>query len=470
MLGIMPSMPIFLGWCAALGALGGGVPPLGAWGVGMLVTAGAIWSTALAFPRNFWAVGSAALLLGALGGAAVVYRGAFPERPEGKIEGEGLVTAERPWGGRRAVLVTLPQGTFLAFSSPVTGLREGDRVAVTGTLEAFRRSPGGSFDAERYWRARGAKGELRGASWTLLPPERWSLAAVRSSLRKKILLTLPPLTRGYLLAALVGVSDPDRAAVHRRAGTVHLLSVSGFHVGLVGLFGALIFRGRGRWVLSSVLIWVYVALAGAPPSAVRSAVMAQGALLGWTLGRRGGITNALAVAGGGMLLWNPWYFWDVGWRLSVLATLALALLAESRLPHRVAGILASPGAWIATAGECAAVFGPVPLAGLAINLVALPAFGVLFPVGILAGLPSLIELPGGWVGADFAEDCFVLWEGLSDALVRLFPGSVTDAWIPTGIGALALGTLGGRVLGLPPGRTLFLGAATMSFWGMIKLI
>ena len=466
MLGIMPSMPIFLGWCAALGALGGGGPPLGAWGVGVLVTAGAIWSTALAFPRNFWAVGSAALLLGALGGAAVVYRGAFPERPEGKIEGEGVVTAERPWGGRRAVLVALPQGTFLAFSSPVTGLREGDRVAVAGTLEAFRRSPGGSFDAERYWRARGATGELRGASWTLRSPSLWSLAAWRSSLRKRILLTLPPRTRGYVLAALIGVSDPDLAEIHRRAGTVHLLSVSGFHVALVGLFGALLFRGRGRWVFSSALIWGYVVLAGAPPSAVRSAVMAQGALLGWALGRRGGITNALAVAGGGMLLWNPWYFWDVGWRLSVLATLALALLAESRLPHRVAGILASPGAWIATAGECAAVFGAVPLAGLVVNLVALPAFGVLFPVGIIAGLPALLGIPGGRVGADFAEDLFFLWEKLSEALVGLFPGRVADAWLLSGLGALTLVLLGGRVLELSPGRTLFLGAVTLAFLGV----
>lgn len=441
------------------------MPPLGAWGVGVLVTAGAIWSTAEAFPRNFRAVGAAALLLGALGSAVVVDRVALPERPEGGLSGEGSVRLERPWGGRRAVLVDLPQGTFLAFTAPVTGLREGDRVAVTGVLEAFRRSPGGSFDAERYWRARGAKGELRGASWTRRPPSLWSLAAWRSALRQRILLTLPPRARGYALAALIGVADPDLSEVHRRAGTVHLLSVSGFHVALVGIFGAFLFRGRGRWIFSSALIWGYVALAGAPPSAVRSAVMAQGALLGWALGRRGGVTNALAVAGGGMLLWNPWYFWDVGWRLSVLATMALALLAESRLSPRVAGVLASPGAWIATAGECAAVFGAVPLAGLVVNLVALPVFGVLFPVGILTCLPALLGLPGGRVGADLAEDCFALWEALSETMVGLFPGSVADAWFLSGIGALTLVVLGGRVLALSPGRILFLGAVTLAFLG-----
>ena len=468
MLALMPSLPLLLGWCAALGALGGGVPPAGAWAVGTLLTAGVVWSTAERFPRNFGAVAAMALLLGTLGSAVVVGRVAFPARPEGRVRGEGSVVAERPWGGRRAVLVAIPSGTFVAFASPVAGLREGDRVAVEGLAQPFRPSRGSSFDAERYWRARGAVGELANPSWTRGAPALGSLAAWRSFLRRRILLTLPPRTRGYVLAALLGVTDPDLAAIHRRAGTVHLLSVSGFHVALVGFFGALCFRGRWRWIGSSALLWGYVALAGAPPSAVRSAVMAQGALLGWALGRRGGVTNALAVAGGGMLLWNPWYFWDVGWRLSVLATMALALLAESRLSPRMAGMLASPGAWIATAGECAAVFGEVPLAGLVVNLVALPAFGVLFPAGILLALPALLGLPGGWLGADLAEDCFTLWEYLSNLLVHLFPGDVANVWALTGVGALTLVVLGGRVLALSSGRVLLVGALTLAWlgWGV----
>ena len=92
----MPSLPLLLGWCAALGALGGGVPPAGAWAVGTLLTAGVVWSTAERFPRNFGAVAAMALLLGTLGSAVVVGRVAFPARPEGRVRGEGSVVAERP--------------------------------------------------------------------------------------------------------------------------------------------------------------------------------------------------------------------------------------------------------------------------------------------------------------------------------------------------------------------------------------
>ncbi len=87
-------------------------------------------------------------------------------------------------------------------------------------------------------------------------------------------------------------------------------------------------------------------------------------------------------------------------------------------------------------------------------------------MGIIAGLPALLGIPGGRVGADFAEDLFFLWEKLSEALVGLFPGRVADAWLLSGLGALTLVLLGGRVLELSPGRTLFLGAVTLAFLGV----
>ena len=104
--------------------------------------------------------------------------------------------------------------------------------------------------------------------------------------------------------------DGGRPA-YSRSGLSHLLAVSGLHTGIVfALVNLLLWwlpllrRGHLlRNLLAAACIWIYVAAAGFPPSAVRTAVMftmLQSALA--SASEYNGL-NALAAAAFGMLLW-----------------------------------------------------------------------------------------------------------------------------------------------------------------------
>ena len=120
---------------------------------------------------------------------------------------------------------------------------------------------------------------------------------------------------------------PELRARYSRSGLSHLLAVSGLHTGIVFvLINAVLWwlplLRRGHLLknlLAAGAVWLFVAAAGFPPSAVRAAVMCTvlQAALASTSEYVG--MNALATAAFGMLLWNPNWFGDISFQLSFLA-------------------------------------------------------------------------------------------------------------------------------------------------------
>ena len=363
--------------------------------------------------------------------------------PAGSVTDGGEVILERSWGSKRAVVVEGEKGRFLLKVRPDQAVPEGQSIFFTGEPASFSRSAASSFREELYWRARGVRAEIVPTKISLKRAQLPGLPSFRTALRKKILLSLPPATRGYLLASLLGASDPVLAGDHRAWGTAHLLAVSGFHVGLVAaaawkLLSLAFFRRvlshGGRIVLASLLIWGYAFLAGGAPSAVRAALMVQAVLLGRLLGRKGRPVNAVALAALALLLWRPEWYADLGWRLSVTAALLLAALSEIGGGWR-AVLAAPPLVWLATYPLSAEAFGAVPLSGIIVNVVALPAFAFLYPLAAAASLPVLLGIPGGYYMAGAAEGLFIIWGWIADSLAALLPWRA-----PWSEGAFFLGT------------------------------
>jgi len=417
-----PALAVLAAWSLGLALLGKGAPPAVPPAAALLAASGLILLGGCPTCRGFSPL--AALVVG-LSLAGVLFfqlRFVDPELP-GQVAGEARVLSERSWGARRLVVLEVEGLRLVARVPPRRTVVAGSRLDVEGTV-AVLEGPreGEEFDFSRWARARGIVGELRPRKWLSLPDAgRWSLG--RNELERRLLLRLPPLLRGHLLAAWLGERDPDLAEAHRRWGTAHLLAVSGFHVALVvAVLCVVPGLGRLRFPFVSALLWGYVFLAGAPASAVRAALMVQLYLLGRMMGRKGGGLNAVSLAGILLLLWSPWWFWDVGWRLSMTAALTLASLpcGEGPLPALLSGL----PVWLTTAPVAAGVFGFVPLAGLFINLAALPLFAFLLPAASLAALPALAGLPGGETAARFAEDLFALWAWGADAMASLVPGTV----------------------------------------------
>jgi|GEM_PF-115431 len=137
-------------------------------------------------------------------------------------------------------------------------------------------------------------------------------------------------------------ADLDQRLVnlYSATGTIHILSVSGMHVGLVFVCLAFVLRGMEndyrlaviRLLLLLLGIWFYVFLSGLSPSVLRAGWMISFFLVGSVFRRQNNRFNHLAASAFFLLLDNPKYLFDVGFQLSYLAVAGLiwALLLRER--------------------------------------------------------------------------------------------------------------------------------------------
>lgn len=343
---------------------------------------------------------------------------AFGER---EVSSNGTVLYERAWGRGRVALVSTYYGRLVAHLPPSSLIREGDRVRISGLAVSFDPSPDdGGFDEGRYWKARGASGKMKRPDVVVEEEGPRGIQWFRRALREKILRDFPPLMRGHLLAAMLGVRDPDLAERHSMWGTSHLLAVSGLHVGMVVMLILWFLPGGPlRLPAASLAMWFYVLSAGASSSALRAGLMLQAGFAGKWIGRPVAAVNAVSLAGLLLLLWRPWFFWDLGWRLSVLAALLLSSLCDRQV--RRGWFLAPVILWIATAGMVSGVFGSVPVAGIVINFFAVPVFGILLPLSFVLAIPSLAGIPGGRIAAAAGEALFRSWAWFADMAASNLP-------------------------------------------------
>ncbi len=224
------------------------------------------------------------------------------------------------------------------------------------------------------------------------------------------------LLAGILLGREQGLS-PELQAAFRRTGTTHIIAISGFNIAILsGLFASIFTRvlGRRSGALAAVLaISGYTVLVGADAAVVRAAIMGALGVLGGMFGRRQNGLNSLGMAALGMALADPQIPWDVGFQLSIAATLGLVLYAQPlsegfiRLASRWMSVeraekFAGPvgefflftlAAQVMTLPVMAYHFGDVSWLALVANPFILPPQPLVMILGGLSGLTGLI-LPG----------------------------------------------------------------------------
>jgi competence protein ComEC len=139
---------------------------------------------------------------------------------------------------------------------------------------------------------------------------------------------------GVAEALLIGYRndlDKDLVQAYSNTGVVHIIAISGLHLGMIyGIFVLMFKRIRNKRVHRIVkpivilfVLWMFSLVAGAAPSIVRSAVMFTFIVVGEVVDRKGSIYNTLAGAAFVMLAYNPFYLWDVGFQLSFAAVISI---------------------------------------------------------------------------------------------------------------------------------------------------
>ena len=388
-----------------------------------------------------------------------------------------VLVLDLPRGGEGAGASSIGGRLRLTWREPDRSFLPGDQVSVTARPHApsGTKNPGG-FDYGEYLRRQGidAVASVSGPGRVALvaeppPLSRWTPWRVierwRERIRLAALASLSDPARGIFLGIIVGEQgylDDDVRDSFMATGTVHILSISGSHLGLVALLSFLLVKGACRilpagWLLALsrfvtptrmaavatlVLVTFYTLLAGAEVATVRSLVMIAIVMLAVWLGRAHDLLRAVACAALLLVVQNPRAIYDISFQLSFMAVVAIALVVRARaggevegLPPRhvtawdVAGARTRDYLWLtvgvtlATLPLVAYHFKQIAWLGVLVNALVVPLAGfVLVPLGLGSAVWLLVtgqdSLPAASVNQAAAE----LMAGLA-ALFARAPGA-----------------------------------------------
>ena len=206
--------------------------------------------------------------------------------------------------------------------------------------------------------------------------------------------------------------DKELMSAFSASGTLHILSVSGMHVGIVFSILSILFkkmeRKKGWWLLRLILmliiIWCYSILTGFSPSVIRSAMMFSFILLGKSMNRNSNIYNTLAAS---ILVicicFDPIIILEPGFQLSYLAVAGIAFLYKPILNWFYFKNKIASAIWNLTAVSIAAQISTFPISIYYFHQFPnyfIPANLLIIPVStaaIFGGIILLIIAPVNWL-------------------------------------------------------------------------
>ena len=265
--------------------------------------------------------------------------------------------------------------------------------------------------------------------------------------------------------------DPELRQSYASTGAMHVLAVSGLHVGIIYLMlsAALSFLNpipKGNYIKMAIIIlalWLYACLTGLPPSVIRAATMFSFVAIGSNLKRLTNIYGSILTSMFVLLFINPYLLTQVGFQLSYAAVLGIVFL-QPKIYHLidVSGNWLLDQIWAITAVSFAAQLATFPLTlfyfnqfptyFLVSNLVVIPAAFLIVPAGFIFFI--LKGLPWNWIdpiseGMGFLLDHMLFFLNYLIESVQALPYSlINEVFITTGEFWLIYLALIGFVLGI----------------------
>lgn len=370
----------------------------------------------------------------------VVYEAVAISRPvrAGKVVRLDLLTTNTP---RTMKLKAAIYGDERALR-----LREGDGLVVRSVLEKPTNYAKSTFDYSRYLLYHGytATTFIYITDWKdatvslkrISAIDRIKVAALR--FRAKLLDEYEAIGfKGQDYAVIAAMTLGDKSALNKElkddysvSGASHVLALSGLHLGIIYAILSLFF-GQRRWriigqVLIILAIWAYVFVVGMSVSVMRSAVMLTVYSFISLLNRDRMSLNALALAAVVILVFNPLYFYDVGFQMSFMSVLFIILLYMPILrlmPESVRGLPVVSWLWQMAAVSIAAQIGVAPLVAfyfgrfscyfLLTNFIVIPAATVILYGAVLSVPLSLVPFLHHWLAVGLLFVVSLLNRGVS---------------------------------------------------------
>lgn len=260
-----------------------------------------------------------------------------------KIEAEvdAIKVKDESWQERTGkVLLYFPKKSFIA------AYKYGDQLLIKGSPKLLDGPANpGEFDYKRFLTFRKIYHQhfIREGEAILIghrPPNRIMDFSIRvrvwadGILKRNITGEREQATASALVLGVTDGLDNDLIGAYAATGSLHVLSVSGLHVGIIYWLILLVLRPlnkttSGKWTLaifSIIVLWAYAFVTGLSPSVLRAVAMFSFVAVARPWSQRTNIYNTLAASAFCLLLYEPYLIMSVGFQLSYLAVIGIVYL------------------------------------------------------------------------------------------------------------------------------------------------
>jgi competence protein ComEC len=239
-----------------------------------------------------------------------------------------------------------------------------------------------------------------------------------------------------------------------RAGAMHVLCVSGLHVGIIFLLldiilGFLARIRKGPLIRASIIvcfIWAYATITGLSPSVMRAAAMFSFIAAGQALKRKPHIFNTLSASAFVLLIIDPYVIMNIGFQLSYSAVIGIITIHswlnnkiqfQNPVLDKIWGILTvSVGAQAATAPIIIYYFNQFPNFFLLTNLFVIPLASIIIYLTLIVIILTPLGWPGIVAGKILGGCTILLNEGVG--FIEKMPYSFSDKLFITSAESLLL--------------------------------
>ncbi|MGL5960252.1 MAG: ComEC/Rec2 family competence protein [Bacteroidales bacterium] len=192
--------------------------------------------------------------------------------------------------------------------------------------------------------------------------------------------------------------DTDLRTAYASAGAMHILAVSGLHVGIISMILGFLLRPfeqrkRGRILRGIVILlcmWTYALIAGLSASVLRATIMFSVLTIGGMLNRSTNTYNTLAFSAFLIALFDPLCFYDTGFQLSYAAVLSILFFQPRIYKILYFKTYIGDALWSLVAVSLAANIGTLPITLLMFHQI--PVYFIL--TNILVTIPTILVMGG----------------------------------------------------------------------------
>ncbi len=299
---------------------------------------------------------------------------------------------------------------YLVIFADEPNIAIGNYINVKGTNKKFSIATNkGNFDEKAYYYGLGIGIKIKAENYKVIDESKnkviISMLSLRENLTKNIEKLCDSEEAGCFKAMLYGDKaslDNEIKSLYSDSGIAHILAISGLHISLLGMF---LYKGlrkvsgyRASGVISTVFMIAFGIMSGGSISSIRAVIMFCVKLFSQVTGRVYDTRTSLAIAGGYLIIDNPYCIYNTSFQLSFGAIIAIIYLVPAmrsvfKTKNKIMeAFLVSVSVNIITMPIISFTYFEIPSYSAILNIVVIPLMAIVLISGLLSSVIALVSV------------------------------------------------------------------------------